>query len=787
MTKSRHATSLLVHGAILLTLVVTARQLWTTDLGMEETLSGGHRLVTDVDRDGAAARAGVAIGDEILEDPGRITFVAPWTEREIYEWNYGLHRVFERGHVPMRLRRGDTTFEVDVVPPPAPNLPAALRHLRLMGTYLPTAFAFLAVAALLVRRQRAKGAEANAARLIAASSAFFGPCWVISWATPAWPLWLYPVSSLLDVCAGACGVLTLAMFAWSYPLRARVVDVRWVRALVLWSAGACAAYSVLNSMHVVDPIPGLHGNTTIIVHDSVMAVVVVVGFAWQRKHAVNVVARRQATWLLVFSGLGMFVPIFGLILPEHAFGWCTPILHKALFPFPVLIPIGFTAVVARYRLFALDGFALRAGPYAIALVTSLVVCIAITLGVEALVSDWNGPHGVSRWLGIIAAIVLTEPLRRAAQRLIDFAFSRDRDAFLTRCTTLAARVARDANAEAIEAEVRRVLDAREASLFSLSDLVDPTSAALVDAALAKHGTMRVLDLPSADVVDVLHARGFELLVAVPSDETGAPIPSTLALTLPIAAHDLAAPERDALALVGRIVGATLAREAARSALVRERVRAEDERRHIAMELHDSVGAALAAARVMTRRLREPASGNAPAGGTLDALDAMLREGLGDLRTSLWSLDPGEASWENLVARIRRHVTDRGEAAGVATDVVVEGNPGRSLSPALRLCILRIVQESTSNALKHASPKHLVVRLRANDDGFELAIEDDGTGLPTTFTFGHGIGNMSRRVEASSGTFRIEGLATGGTRVSAFLPLRSEAHPAGTPVLEGTTP
>lgn len=775
MTRKHQSLAWLVYGAIALTLVMIGSQLWTTDLGMDDRVTAAGRIVTEVDPGGAAERAGIAVGDEIVQDPGLVTYVAPWTERELYAWNYRLHRALESGHVPMQVRRAGVERSVDVMPGPAPSLPAALRQLRRFGTQLPATFAFLGVATVLARRRSRVEKDERAKRTIAASCALLGTAWVTSWPAPGWPLWLYPLSSLVEVWGASGGIVLLAHFAWSYPTRSRLVDRPAVRRFVLAVGAPCGVFSVLNSLHVIDAPRGLHGNSSIILFDSLIALATLVGLVWQRWRARELVAKRQTTWLLVSCGAGMFIPILFLVLPQYALGGAAPILHVILLPFPLLIPIGFAAVVSRHRLFSLDGIALRAGPYAVAVATSLLVCVAVTLGVEALFSWRAGTAEAGRWLGTVAAVVLIEPLRRGFQVLIDRAFSRDRDAFLRRCSMLAANLAGRSEPATIEAEVQARLDAKVVRLAVLADVIDAASVPAVQGLLARSGTLRVVDLPDPLAVDALHALGFELLVVVPSDGTGEGAASAraLALTLPSPAHLLARAEHDALALVGRVIGAALARDVARRSLESELLRAADERRHIAMELHDGIGATLTAARSMTRRLRAPTSGHHAASPsedvTLDALDATLREGLGELRTSLWSLDPAEGSWDGLVAKIRRQVGDHCAAAGIELTMTTEGGLGDGMSPAVRLAVLRVVQEAVSNAIKHGTPKHIELRMSASGGSFDVVVEDDGIGLTPAVTRGRGLGNMARRIESLAGTFRLERGARGGTRVFVSVP------------------
>lgn len=762
------ALEVLVHGTILLTLVVLGRQLWTTDLGMDTRASGDRLVVTAVDPGGAAERAGIAVGDEIVGQPGLDLSIGRWTEREMYASSYRLGRAMASGHVPTRVRRGERESVFDIVPRPAPSLPAALRQLRRLAADLPTSFAFLGVAALLVRLRSRSEADDRGRRLMAASCACFGPIWTIEWPAAAWPTWLYPLASFLDVCSGAAGVLLLLEFAWSYPTRSRLVDRRALRWAVVIAVVPCAAYSMLNTLDVITPIPALRGNGLVIAFDSAVAVGVVAGLAWQRARATDVIARRQATWLLASIGIGIGVPILLLMVPQRIFGWTSEVVDTLLFPFPMLIPIGFAAVVARYRLFAFDGLALRAGPYAIAVVTSLLVCVLLTLGLQAALEWRTGTASdAARWVGVLAAVLVTEPLRRFLQARIDRVFARDRDAFLRQCSDLAAKISGATDARTIEATIQSALDAKEVKLLAFDDVLPHGSRARIRAALVASGTLRVLDVTDAAAVDALHALGFELLVLVPPAEPDLPASHALALTLPRPAHLISRPEHDALALVGRVIGAALAQAAARRALAGELRRSEDERRHIAMELHDGLGSALAAASLMTRSLRgRSTSANE---GTLDALEAALRDGLGDLRASLWSLDPEHATWDGLVARVRRQASDTCAAANVELGFDVDGARSGDISAAARLAVLRVIQEAVSNALRHASPKRIDIRMAVANEHLEIVVEDDGSGIDPGAPRGRGLGNMARRIEALAGTFRIERREPAGTRVSVTLP------------------
>lgn len=761
---------LLVGCAWLLTALALFGELWTTDLGLNDEVVGDRRVVIEVDADGPAARAGVRVGDEITEAPGLDNHARVWTERESYAAAWRLGRAIARGSVPLRLRRGDAALEVVVIPPPPPYAPAALRQLRRIGPSLPTALAFLAIAAVLARAVSRNPADDRARRLVAASCALLGPPFTIEHHAAAWPAWLYPLSSFFDVWTAPAGVLLLLEFVWTYPTRSRVVGVAWVRAALPAIMALLGAVSSLNSLHAIDVPAALRGNVSSIAASSLLAVGILAGLVWQRASARDVVARRQTAWLLAVTGTGIGIPVVAMTVPERIFGWGSPALHAVGYPAAVLIPLGFAVVVSRYRLFAFDGVASRAAPHLVALACSLGVGMSAALALEDAWGAAGAGRG-ARWVGFALALVVSEPLRRGVRVAIDRTFARDRDAFLRRCAAYAARVAGVVDAREVEAEAGFALDATGARLLRLRDVMPESAADESVAALARRETLRVVELPDPSAVESLLALGIELLVHVPADDGAL----ALGLTLPLPASSMGAPERAALALVGRVVGAALAQGAARRALATEKERARDERRYLAMELHDGLGATLTAARLMARRLREPAR---PAEGeTLDALDAALAQGLGDLRSSLWGLAPSEVTWESLVARVRRQLGDACDAAGVAFEVRELGAPSTPFSARGRLGVLRLVQEAVTNALKHGEPTRIVVRIEVAASSLDIAVEDDGVGLGLRLGGGCGLGNMGLRVQRLGGALRVEPRPDRGTRVLVSFALDRLTEPA----------
>ena len=92
----------------------------------------------------------------------------------------------------------------------------------------------------------------------------------------------------------------------------------------------------------------------------------------------------------------------------------------------------------------------------------------------------------------------------------------------------------------------------------------------------------------------------------------------------------------------------------------------------------------------------------------------------------------------------------------------------------------IVKEAVNNAVKHSGGTEVRLRIVILPDGLELGVSDNGRGITPNVEQGpgNGLGNLRSRADALCGRLAIEGLAGGGTRVSAFLPWPPESESKG---------
>jgi two-component system, NarL family, sensor histidine kinase UhpB len=213
---------------------------------------------------------------------------------------------------------------------------------------------------------------------------------------------------------------------------------------------------------------------------------------------------------------------------------------------------------------------------------------------------------------------------------------------------------------------------------------------------------------------------------------------------------------------------------------------DDERRRTALDLHDEVGPSLFG-------LKANANSIATAAGKLDnGTGAGIKERVADIlaivdqlqvtnRSILDRLRPmalGHVPLQDLLSEL---VRDRQRASPQIAFSFAGEKLDRSYGEPIDLTIYRCIQESLTNAIRHAQAKHVVVTLSATRDPestgeaqaaqLELTVRDDGLGIDPGRPQGHGTTGMQERVHALGGRYRVESETGRGTSVRIAIPLR----------------
>lgn len=213
----------------------------------------------------------------------------------------------------------------------------------------------------------------------------------------------------------------------------------------------------------------------------------------------------------------------------------------------------------------------------------------------------------------------------------------------------------------------------------------------------------------------------------------------------------------------------------------------DERTRLAREMHDVVAHSLSVIVVQSDGAKylagtatgDPAERLAQVEKAIQTINTTARNALVETRRMVGVLRAeGEAAElapaatlnqvEGLVAQLRD--------AGVPATLTVQGDPAShaALGSGAEMAAYRVVQESLTNALKHAGPDARIdVALSHSPAGLDIHVVDDGIGTTPSDGLGHGLVGMRERVSAWGGHVTAGPRPGGGWQVSAHLPSPSK--------------
>jgi signal transduction histidine kinase len=201
---------------------------------------------------------------------------------------------------------------------------------------------------------------------------------------------------------------------------------------------------------------------------------------------------------------------------------------------------------------------------------------------------------------------------------------------------------------------------------------------------------------------------------------------------------------------------------------------EEERRFLAHELHDELGQSLTALKLRLQ-LGGQALAVPPSEGTPQAL-ALIDQLIARVRRISVDLRPPLLDEVGLGPALRLYLEGQAALSKVPIELDVQDGIEARLPADLEIACFRVVQESITNALRHAGAAHIRVRLVRTADRVSLAVHDDGRGfdpdaLSRADLAGHlGIAGMRERVRARAGLFRLTSRPGAGTDVEIDLPV-----------------
>jgi signal transduction histidine kinase len=218
-----------------------------------------------------------------------------------------------------------------------------------------------------------------------------------------------------------------------------------------------------------------------------------------------------------------------------------------------------------------------------------------------------------------------------------------------------------------------------------------------------------------------------------------------------------------------------AEEQLRQLSVRLMTLQDEERRHIARDLHDTTGQTLAAMKMTTALIQRTGAGP-EMHRLLDDLNALTDEAVQEIRTTSYLLHPPLLDEAGIASAVQWFVEGFSRRSGIQVHCEIAETlqrPPRNHE----LVLFRVLQESLTNVHRHSGASTTSVRLNVSRDQFVLEVADNGTGIPEEcmkrfHEAGHGTGvglvGMRERVHELGGRLGIQSNSA-GTTVSVALP------------------
>jgi signal transduction histidine kinase len=197
---------------------------------------------------------------------------------------------------------------------------------------------------------------------------------------------------------------------------------------------------------------------------------------------------------------------------------------------------------------------------------------------------------------------------------------------------------------------------------------------------------------------------------------------------------------------------------------------ENERKHVACELHDQIGQSLTSLKLMISQAEHLSSIESL--NILADSQIIISELIRQVREMSLNLRPSMLDDLGLLSTLLWHI----ESYTLQTriKVIFEHNGlNRSFSPDINIAVYRIVQEALTNIARHAHVSEAAVSIWTDEQAVHLIVKDQGSGFNVAsipLSTSTGLSGMRERTLLLGGSFRIESSPDMGTRLTAEIPL-----------------
>lgn len=563
-----------------------------------------------------------------------------------------------------------------------------------------------------------------------------------------------PVLQGIILCLTIIGVSGLFILPLIFP-DGRFVP-RWTILVAVYVAGEFV---------VLWKNPGFLDSTAFEIVSTLLLIGILVGAPIYRYRRVSTPdQRRQTRWVMLGFVIGLPAFFAGDAMMRSIDSSPTGIAY--LIGFMILIQIGFNlpflavaAAILFHNLFDIDVILSRTLIWVAMTIVVIGTYVGIVIGVGNLLGSDDSLVLSLIATGLVA--VAFQPIRDRIQRFVNRMLFGDRD-----------------DPYAVLSRLGHFIE----DTLNPSDLLPQIIQTTADSLRLPYAAL-FLDQPEGPVLVAASGTAPSATVRFPLTYQGASV-GTLEVGNRTAGDVFTDADKRLLSDLARQIGiaartVSLANELQQS---RERIvmSREEERRRLRRDLHDGLGAQLAALIIEAgnaRRLIPLDPGEADQ--ALLALQAELRGAVVDIRRLVLGLRPPALDEIGLVgalrARLARLDNGNGDESAPLRVVLNADEPLPSLPAGTEVAAFRIVEEAVTNAVRHSHGTTVMVEIQVENACLVLSVTDDGNGLAAPGD-GSGLGLQSMRERASElgGTCAAEAAPSGrGLQIRVTLPLQPE--------------
>ena len=197
---------------------------------------------------------------------------------------------------------------------------------------------------------------------------------------------------------------------------------------------------------------------------------------------------------------------------------------------------------------------------------------------------------------------------------------------------------------------------------------------------------------------------------------------------------------------------------------------EEERKRISKDLHDGIGQQLSGLKMALQNRSSKLKDKLPEeAAEFEKLAKIASESANEVRSISHSMMPRALTELGLIDAIADLLEKSLGITNIKYEFEHYGIKGR-LSEQVEVSLYRIAQELINNIIKHSSANKVSVQLFKNKSRIILIVEDNGTGIGSSNTDGHGLLNMKSRINTLNGEMNLEPSPNSGTLATVRIPV-----------------